>query len=327
MLPITDDLAAQVISGRRFLIVTHCRPDGDALGSSFGFASVLRASGREADVLIPRDLPDRYRKFFTGSIASVAQEELSGYDRILFLDCATLERAEKGDADLVNSGVMLLNLDHHRGNNVAEAADHSFVDPEAASTCQLAYALAVKCEFEVTKEAATCFLIGMMTDTGSFRFSNTSGDALRCAADLIDLGAELELAVNTIYFNKSIRQRNFETDLAANALKFACQNRVAYANITDEMLKKHNFDLKEDEGIIDILREIDTVIIAFLITTVKDGYKLSMRSKDSNYPVGPTARKFGGGGHDLAAGATIPADNVRQVLDKILPEFEKLLAD
>ena len=64
-----------------------------------------------------------------------------------------------------------------------------------------------------------------------------------------------------------------------------------------------------------------------LITKVKDGYKLSMRSKDSNYPVGPTARKFGGGGHDLAAGATIPADNVRQVLDKILPEFEKLLAD
>jgi phosphoesterase RecJ-like protein len=325
MLPISEELAAQIKSGKRFLIVTHCRPDGDALGSSFGFASVLRASGREADVIIPAPLPDRYRKFFTRFITSVTQEELSSYDRILFLDCATLERAESGDADLVNSGVTLLNLDHHRGNSVAEAADCSFVEPQAASTCQLAYCLAVKCGFEVPREAATSFLIGMMTDTGNFRFSNTSGDALRCAADLIDLGAELEQAVNTIYFNKSIRQRNFETDLAANALKFACNDRIAYAYITQEMLKKHNFDLKEDEGIIDILREIDTVVIAILINKVKGGYKLSMRSKDSRYPVGPTARKFGGGGHDLAAGATIPANDVRQVLDTIIPEFEKLL--
>jgi integrase len=84
-------------------------------------------------------------------------------------------------------------------------------------------------------------------------------------------------------------------------------------------------DIDLDEGIIDILREIDTVVIAILINKVKGGYKLSMRSKDSRYPVGPTARKFGGGGHDLAAGATIPANDVRQVLDTIIPEFEKLL--
>ena len=327
MLPISEELVQSVKSGSRFLIVTHCRPDGDALGSSFGFASVLRDSGREADVLIPAPLPDRYRKFFTRFITSVRQEELAKYDRILFLDCATYERAEKGDADLIKSGVPLLNLDHHRGNTVAEIAGCSFVAPQAASTCQLAYDLAVQCGFAVSKEAATSFLIGMMTDTGNFRFSNTSGDALRCAASLIDLGAELEQAVNTIYFNKSMRQRNFETDLAANALKFAENGRIAYANITQEMLQKHNFDLKEDEGIIDILREIDTVVIAILIHKVKDGFKLSMRSKDSRYPVGPAARKFGGGGHDLAAGATIPADDVQQVLDTILPEFEKLLAN
>ena len=327
MLPISEDLAAQVKSGSRFLIVTHCRPDGDALGSSFGFASVLRASGRAADVLIPCPLPDRYRKFFARFITSVSQKGLSNYDRILFLDCATIERAEKGDVDLINSGVTLLNLDHHRGNTVAEYANASCVLPQAASTCQLAYDLAVKCGFEVTQEAATCFLIGMMTDTGNFRFSNTSGDALRCAASLIDLGAELEQAVNTIYFNKSMRQRNFETDLAANALKFACQEKIAYAFISEDMLKKHNFDLKEDEGIIDILREIDTVVIAILIHRMPGGFKLSMRSKDSRYPVGPTARKFGGGGHDLAAGATISADDLQQVLNTILPEFEKLLAE
>jgi phosphoesterase RecJ-like protein len=91
------------------------------------------------------------------------------------------------------------------------------------------------------------------------------------------------------------------------------------------MLDRNNFDLKEDEGIIDILREIDTVTIAILIHKVKDGFKLSMRSKDSRYPVGPTARKFGGGGHDLAAGATIDAGDIAQVLDTILPEFETLL--
>ena len=322
---ISKQFCDSVKSGTNFLIFTHVRPDGDALGSSFGLRDALRASGRRADVMIPCDMPDRYRNFFCGAVTGISEEEAEHYDRILICDCATFERVERGNFDFGKISVPVLNLDHHRGNTTCDAADVSHVVPEASSTCQLAAELISECGLPLTREAATSLLIGMMTDTGNFRFANTTGNALRCAATLIEAGAELEKAVNTIYFSKSMRQRNFETDLVSNALKFVSNERIAYAYITDEMLDKHNFSLKEDEGIIDILREIDSVIIAMLIHRKDGAFKLSMRSKDRRFPVGIVAREFGGGGHDLAAGATIEAENIEDVLALILPRLEKLL--
>ena len=320
-------LCGSISEGKSFLIFTHVRPDGDALGSSFGLRDALREAGKEADVVIPCDVPDRYRSFFLGAKTSVDENDAERYDFILVLDCATLERVESGNFDLSKYQHKLLNLDHHRGNTTCNCALYSHVDPEAASTCHLVVYLAQECGLPLPKSAATSLLIGMMTDTGNFRFANTTGDALRAAADLIDKGAELEKAVNTIYFSKSMRQRNFETDLVSNALKFACDNRIAYAYITDEMLAKHDFSLKEDEGIIDILREIDSVVFAVLIHKKDGAYKISMRSKDRRYPVGPVARKFGGGGHDLAAGATLYGENIGEVLATLLPHLENMLAE
>ncbi|MBR7120404.1 MAG: bifunctional oligoribonuclease/PAP phosphatase NrnA [Lentisphaeria bacterium] len=325
MAEISKDFCASVSSGKSFLIFTHVRPDGDALGSSFGLRDCLRVSGRAADVVIPYDMPDRYLNFFSGALKSASEAQLVACDRIIVLDCATSERIETGGAELEKYSSKLCNLDHHRGNTTEKISAFSYVDPDASSTCQLTAELTEKCGFPMPQSAATSLLIGMMTDTGNFRFSNTTGDTLRCAARLIDRGAELEKAVNTIYFSKSMRQRNFETDMIINAMKFAFDNRVAYAYITDEMLERHNFSLKEDEGIIDILREIDTVVISMLIHKKDGAYKLSMRSKDRRYPVGPVARLFGGGGHDLAAGATLNGESIKDVLDVILPEFQKLL--
>ena len=320
-------LTASVVSGSSFLIFAHVRPDGDALGSSFGLRDALRAAGKRAEVVIPYDMPDRYRSFFEGGIKPQEAGNIAeNFDRILVLDCATFERVESGTIELPVSGVPLLNLDHHRGNTTCEVADISYVDPDASSTCQLAVQLAKDCGLELTVSAATSLLVGMMTDTGNFRFSNTTGNTLRTAAELIDCGARLEQAVNTIYFSKSMRQRNFETDLVSNCLKFTSNGRIAYACISEEMLKRHDFDLKEDEGIIDILREIDTVVVAMLIHKKDGAWKISMRSKDSRYPVGPVARSFGGGGHDLAAGATLHGNDFDDVLKQILPALEEMLS-
>ena len=323
MEPISKELIDYITSGRRFLLLTHARPDGDALGSTFGMRSVLRGAGREADVFIPSELPDRYRNFFCGALKSV--EDFSKYDRVMILDCATFERIAADGFDFQNTSACLLNIDHHRGNTTCSIASASCVDPEEASTCNLAVRLCRECGLPVGREAATFFLAGMMTDTGNFRFSNTTGDTLRCAAELLDSGAELEKVVNTIYFSKSMRQRNFETDLVSHALKFSPDGLIAYAYITDEMLKRNDFDLKEDEGIIDILREIDTVIIAMLIHRKDGAFKISLRSKDLRYPVAPVARKFGGGGHDLAAGATIYADDIEAALNMVMPCLEEML--
>lgn len=326
MEPINSKLVEKIKSSMSFLLFTHVRPDGDALGSSFGLRDALRAAGKKADVVIPYEMPDRYRSFFHGALLPQDITDIRNtYECVLVLDCATFERIETGGITLPVPGVPLLNLDHHRGNTTVELSDISHVDPEASSTCHLAVQLAKECGLPLVKTAATSLLVGMMTDTGNFRFSNTTGETLRTAAELLDCGAELEQAVNTIYFSKSMRQRNFETDMVSNSLKFLSHDRIAYAFISDEMLKKHNFDLKEDEGIIDILREIGSVVVAILIHKKDGAWKLSMRSKDTRCPVGPVARMFGGGGHDLAAGATIEADTLDEVLEKIIPPIEKML--
>ncbi|MBO5764949.1 MAG: DHH family phosphoesterase, partial [Lentisphaeria bacterium] len=149
-------LTASVVSGSSFLIFAHVRPDGDALGSSFGLRDALRAAGKRAEVVIPYDMPDRYRSFFKGGIKPQEAGNIAeNFDRILVLDCATFERVESGTIELPVSGVPLLNLDHHRGNTTCEVADISYVDPDASSTCQLAVQLAKDCGLELTVSAAT----------------------------------------------------------------------------------------------------------------------------------------------------------------------------
>ena len=196
----------------------------------------------------------------------------------------------------------------------------NLVSPESSSCCELLVQIIADSGADIPQEAATYFLTGMMTDTGCFRFSNTDSETLRTAAILFDCGAELEKIVNAIFFSKPLSQTRFENELMNECLHVISNGRIAYAFIHNSLLQKHNFDLKEDEGIIDLLREIDGVVIAILFHRSKDGVKISMRSKDRDFPVGPVARFFGGGGHELAAGATIDAaddDAVQMVIDKL----------
>ena len=105
----------------------------------------------------------------------------------------------------------------------------------------------------------------MLTDTGGFKFSNTNGDVLRTAAKLLDAGVDLEKLVNILFFSKPEKQLRFESELVSSQIKLACSGKFAYAFIPQELLDKYDFSLKEDEGIIDLLREIDGVVIAMLV--------------------------------------------------------------
>ena len=128
-----------------------------------------------------------------------------------------------------------------------------------------------------------------------------------------------------VYFSKSLEQMKFENLLMQTALKFDCSNRLAYASLTPELCRSGNFNPLEDEGLIDILRSIEGVTVAMLAHRRPDGWRISLRSKDSGFPVRPVAMKFSGGGHDLAAGCTIDLPEFSDVEAAILPEIQKLL--
>ena len=289
----------------KVLIFTHQRPDGDALGSSFGLKYFLESTGKKAVVFIPGAIPHRHTKLFSGFISALTPEELNTFDTFVSVDCANPARLGAPEYLTIEElrQKHYINIDHHKGNSM-ESGFFNLVSGETASCSELLVKILCAADIKVPEVCATPLLTGMMTDTGCFRFSNTSADTMRNAAILLERGAELEKIVNAVFFSKPLNQVRFENELMREHLKFAAEGRIAYAFIPPELAKKYEFNIKEDEGLIDLLREIDGVIIAMLLYAGPGGIKISMRSKDSAFPVGPVARFFNGGGHELAAGAT-----------------------
>ena len=319
-------VATRLMMAKNVLLMTHQRPDGDALGSTFGMMEFLRGNNIKADILLPGEMPRRYTTLCTGFLGRVFPSELDNYDLFLALDCANPERLGTGEEfsieDLRKRNFIC--IDHHVGNSLG--AGESWIDGSSGSTCQMVMDMIDYLNQPISGAGATYLLTGMMTDTGCFCFSNTRGNTLRAAALAVDYGADVEKIANTVFFNKPLNQLQFEADMVENALETACDGKFAFACITDGLLEKHNFDIREDEGLIDILRGLEGVVIAMLVHRRNDGWRVSLRSKDSNFPVRPIALQFGGGGHELAAGCTINTPDFADIRAQIVPLVEKLLS-
>lgn len=327
-----DKVLDALLSANNVIIFTHSRPDGDALGSSFGLRDFLRSCNIKADVLLTETPPSRYIPLCDNPIKKLDKESLAEYDLVVTCDCANHERLACDSKITIDDlrQKKFVNIDHHHNNNIQGNIELLKVD--SSSNCKIVAELLLSTGKELPQSTLNWLLLGMMTDTGSFRFSNTCGDTLRTAAILLDKGAQLEKIVNQIYLSKPYNQLRFENEMVEKRLHLFCNNRFAIASLPQELMDKYNFKIKEDEGLIDILRGIDTVIISALVTRVHGGYKVSLRSKDSNYPVRPIAQIWNGGGHDLASGTTMPAEEfnsfdeveakLAEVVDSILPPIK-----
>ncbi len=319
------EAAELLLRSKRTLILTHERPDGDALGSSLGMQEYLLSCGVNAETYLPEAPAERYRSLIGSYKTELLPEELPGYEQIVLLDCATTERIACGPA--VKPAELpvekMINIDHHRGNNVAAAKN--LVQPDSAAAGQIAAEIAIAGGKELNCKSATLFLLGILTDTGAFRFTNTLGNTMRVAADLLDRGAELERIVNASYYSKPLRQQKFECEMVGTCEKLALDGQYIYAFIPDSLFRKYEFDMRDGEGLIDLLREVAGTRIAALFYKKGDAFKVSLRSKDSATPVGPMARALGGGGHDMAAGITLTGMNDREVEALLLEKVSELL--
>ncbi|MDD3885528.1 MAG: bifunctional oligoribonuclease/PAP phosphatase NrnA [Victivallaceae bacterium] len=294
------ETAEKLFSAGRVVIFTHERPDGDAVGSAFGLRALLRGNGVEADLVFPEPPPVRYREF-TGE----PDTPTGHYDAAVVLDCATEIRIGKGIYEPRQLADTLFNLDHHGANSIA--GDVELIDVKAAATSLLVWEVAAAAGANIPVAAATLLMLGLMTDTGSFRFSNTDARALRAAAGLLDCGAELDRIVNAVYFSKPRNQQLFEAEVVTGCTRLLCGGRLALAGLDESIFKKYGFSMADGEGVIDLLREIDGAVIALLYYRKGEHWKCSLRSKDAAFPVGPLARSLGGGGHEMAAGITLDA--------------------
>ena len=294
---ITMDATAQMLRDAQTVVLTsHIRPDGDAIGSTLGLMHVLRAQGKEVRVLIDDEIP-RIFSILPGVDQIERPIESQRYTADLLVVC-DVELGRTGASVSAVDAVRLLNIDHHVTND--EKAEHLCLNPKAAATCEIVYDLVRILGIMPMLDAAVCLYTGMATDTGFFRFSNTTPHTMRAAADLLEIGVKPNI-VSTAMEMKSYDEVMAQVRAIRN-LEMFFDGRVAAVFIDEERAR----GVTTTEGLLDELRVIEgTQVVFFMKWLEKDTYRISMRSKGTN--VSRIAQKFDGGGHIRAAGCTIHA--------------------
>ena len=289
------DEAAKIIGDAQTIILTaHIRPDGDAIGSTLGLMHYLREQGKDARVLIDDEIP-RIFNVLPGVEQIERPAEGQRYAADLLIVCDVELKRTGAVLDAVDA-VRVLNIDHHVTND--EAAEYLYLNPDYAATCEIMHDLVRTMGGTFTLDVATCLYTGMATDTGFFRFSNTTPHTMRAAADLVEVGVRpniISVAMEMKSYDEVMAQVR-----AIRNLEMFYDGKVAAVFIDEERAK----EVTTTEGLLDKLRVIEgTQVVFFMKWLEKDTYRISMRSKGTN--VSRIAQGFGGGGHVRAAGCTL----------------------
>lgn len=319
----SDSFLALAKAPGRALVCAHEKPDGDAIGSLCGLLRVLRDNGIDADGVLPDYCPAMYSGFLPeGLLKAVNKESLAGYSRVFVLDVSTGRRLSLGpELKYEDVSIPMLCLDHHPDNNMS--CPESWVDPSASSTSELVLRLVDAAGWRLGQEAASLLMLGIVADTGCFRFDNTSPAALRSAARLIEDGADFKRIVREVYLSKPVGLATLEADLLCNHLGKAFDGRLAYFVLEPSILSAHSVELRDTENLIDVLRCMQGVEFAAMLRPSEGGWKLSLRSKRAPYSAGRIARRLEGGGHEMAAGAFIRAGSIDEAIRILMENVEK----
>lgn len=315
---------------KKFAVVGHGKPDGDAIGSVAGMTELLNANNKQATALFIDEIPSKFQGLVTcNNVQEIALSQINSFEALIVLDSARTSRINLPETiSLDDITIPIINIDHHVDNDVK--GDVNFIKSTAGATAEIIANLAEKLEsnynWQITKVCAEMLYLGIITDTGSFKFTNTTSDTFKSASYLLTKGVDLTKLNNAAYFSKKFNQLKFEAEMINNYLKCDLDGRYAHAIIPQELFDKYNFNMKDGETVIEYLREIDTAVIAVLIYPKDKSIKVSLRSKNSAYPVGPIARKFNGGGHEMAAGITFENHTFEEVDELLYNAIKEVLA-
>ena len=292
-----EEMAGLLKKAQKLVLVSHISPDGDTLGSALALARALRSLGKEVILNVDDDLPDVYRLLpGIDDFRRFDASESVPADLLVIIDASSADRA--GNAMQVVKAAGVLNIDHHKTNT--RFADYLYLDAAAAATAEIIYSLIQALGVRFDLDMATCVYEGLYTDTGSFKYSNTTSHTMGTAGKLIDMGVDPSF----ISDNMEVKDRS-QIEMLGKVLEtmtFLKDGRIAYVEIPLE-LYDHNVDT---DSFISFPRYIRGVEIAVLFKQVEaDLTRVSFRSKTAD--VAKIALGFQGGGHQKAAGCSIHA--------------------
>lgn len=300
-----------------FVIGSHLDPDGDSLGSSLALALALDRLGKRASVVIAQEFPHRFVWLPAADRVLTLSAAPPEARAAILVECSDFRRCGLAGVDEIES----LNIDHHTQN--AMFADLNWIDPRVAATGMMVRRLIAGLEVQITPQIATLLYVTVLTDTGSFRHSNTDAEALQFAADMVRAGADPEVISGQVYGHVDAARVRLLADALAT-LTFELDGQVAWMHLSRENL--HRRGTQDTEGMINQAQEIAGVAVSLLFKEVEAGtHRISMRS-DGRVDVAALAARFGGGGHPRASGCQLEGD-LETVRRTILGEVAARLGD
>ncbi len=330
-----EALNALIERSRNCVILSHSRPDGDAIGSSLAMFHYLKSLGKEATVVVPNDYP-AFLSWMPG-IENVllydkhrpaAEEALKNADLFFCLDFNSLTRIDEMGKSVCESPAPKALIDHHLfpDDIFSVAISH----PEASSTSELVFRAiwqSGKAD-RIAKEAAECIYTGIMTDTGNFAYASSGKDIYHIVAELISKGIDKDIIYRRVFYNYSLSRMRLMGYMMYEKLRYYPEKNAALLTLTYDELKRFNGAKGDTEGIVNMPLQIKCVRFScFLREENKGKINVSLRSVD-NFPCNEVAAKlFNGGGHKNASGGEVRGtmEDAEQLFTKALEDFSEEL--
>jgi phosphoesterase RecJ-like protein len=288
----------EILRRQRFLLTSHARPDGDSIGSQLAMAYALEALGKQVRLVNADAAPEHYFEFPGVDRIEVASKTETDADAIIVMECSDLTRTGVAGLD----GHYIINIDHHAGNRMYGAIN--WFDESAAACGEMVFDIIKALGVPLTKTIATHVYLAILTDTGSFHYSNITPRTFDICRQTVEAGVNPTIMARRVYDSNSFGKLKLIGALL-DQMELADEGRLAVLRIDDEVLAACGCTHNDTEGIINLpltAREIQAVV--FFKTTGVGDVRVSMRSK-YDVDVRMVANEFGGGGHKNAAGFTV----------------------
>ena len=314
MSSVLETIRDALVSSERILVLSHVRPDGDAVGSQIALTLSLQALHKTVTVWNEDGCPPNLR-FLAGSdqvVTPPATPEV--FDAVVCLDTASRERLGSCLAG-ISLARCWINVDHHGSN--PGYGDINLVEAQAAATGEIVYELLTDQDLPFPLESAAALYVAISTDTGSFRYPNTTPRTLQMAADLLKRGIDGAAICRQLYESYPRRRAILLGELLRRA-RFEAGGQVAAFLLDNQTKDRLGIKPEDLDGLVDAIRCIDTVVVAAFFEELPNGrVRVSLRSKLAEVNVDKLCREFGGGGHRAAAGARIRG-GLQEVADRVL---------
>ena len=314
------NIVDKLIQSRKIGITCHTSPDGDSLGSILGLLQGLLKLGKEAYIMSKDPLPETFQYLpFSNEVSKNIDYVLEGTDTVIVLDCGNVDRINS-NLDLRQRQYTLVNIDHHLSND--KYGDLNYVNTDSAAVAEIVFDILNTLKVEIDRDIAICLYTSLITDTGSFRHSNTTKLTHDIAGTLINTGIDFTEIHRVIFENKKFQRVKLYGRVIEN-MKLALNCKVCIMEINDAILSEFNMNKGDTSDVINLGTQIDSVEVSILLKESEDGLKVSLRSKNL-VDVRKIAEEFGGGGHMRASGFSInkPLDEIKEIL---LNKLEKEL--